>query len=106
MLDDPVLPERLRIFVISAIAYFILPNDIIPEEIHGPYGYVDDIFLTALVADKVRRETGSDEILTGNWEGEADILALVEDVLARETELIGDNRGRILKYLGLGQLID
>lgn len=101
MLDDPVLPDQLRTLVISGIAYFILPNDIIPEEIYGPYGYVDDIFLAALVADKVRRVTGSDDIITGNWDGEADILSLIDEVLEREGELISDNKGKILKYVGL-----
>lgn len=100
MLDDPTLPIRLRPIVISAIAYFILPNDIIPEELHGPYGYVDDIFLSAFIADKVRNEIGSDEILTDNWDGEADILPLIEEILSKEEELIGDQKKRILEYIG------
>ena len=63
-LDDPRLPSRLRPLVSCAIAYFILPAEIIPEEIYGPYGYVDDIFLCAFVADQVREQAGMDEILT------------------------------------------
>ena len=105
MLDDPILPIRLRPMVISAIAYFILPNDIIPEELHGPYGYVDDIFLSAFVADLVRTELGSEEILTNNWNGEADILSLIEEILSKEEELIGDQKKRILGYIGYEYLI-
>jgi uncharacterized membrane protein YkvA (DUF1232 family) len=60
LLDDPMLPGRLRPLVLAAVAYFILPADIIPEDLQGPYGYVDDIFLGAFVADLVRRELGSD----------------------------------------------
>ncbi len=41
-----------------------LPADIISEDISGPYGYADDIWLCAWVADIVRREVGSDDILT------------------------------------------
>ncbi len=33
--------------VLSTIAYFTLPVDIIPEDIEGPNGYIDDIFLCA-----------------------------------------------------------
>jgi uncharacterized membrane protein YkvA (DUF1232 family) len=105
LLDDPLLPGRLRSLVLAAIAYFILPADIIPEDLHGPYGYVDDIFLGAFVADQVRRELGSDDILTSNWEGEAPIMSLIQDILAGEKELIGEERGRILGYIGYEHLM-
>jgi uncharacterized membrane protein YkvA (DUF1232 family) len=104
LLDDPALPGRLRGLVLAAIAYFILPADIIPEDVHGPYGYVDDIFLTAFVADVVRREIRSDNILVVNWDGEALILPLITDILAEEKNLIGDERERILSYIGYAQL--
>lgn len=100
LLDDPLLPGRLRPLVIAAIAYFILPADIIPEDIHGPYGYVDDIFLCAFVADRVLREMDSEDILVNNWDGEASIVPLVQDILAQEADLIGDQRERILWYIG------
>ena len=106
MLDDPLLPGRLRPLVIAAVAYFILPADIIPEDIHGPYGYVDDIFLCAFVADQVRREIGSEDILVNNWDGEAPIVPLVQDILAQEADLIGDQRERILWYIGYEYLED
>jgi len=100
LLDDPLLPGRLRPLVVAAIAYFILPADIIPEDIHGPYGYADDIFLCAFVADRVLQEIGSEDILITNWDGEALIVPLVQDILAQETNLIGDQRERILWYIG------
>lgn len=100
MLDDPRLPTRLRPLVVGAIAYFILPADVIPEEIEGPYGYVDDIFLCALMADRVAKEIGSFDILVDNWDGEAPLLPLIDDILAREEVLIGRNRGKILNYIG------
>jgi uncharacterized membrane protein YkvA (DUF1232 family) len=100
LLDDPLLPSRLRPLLLGAIAYFILPADIIPEDIEGPYGYVDDIFLCAFVADHIRRELGSDDILQENWDGEAPLPPLIEDILASEPVLIGDKRTLILGYIG------
>jgi uncharacterized membrane protein YkvA (DUF1232 family) len=105
LLDDPMLPGRLRPLVLAAIAYFILPADIIPEDVNGPYGYVDDIFLGAFVADRVCREVGSENILVGNWDGEAPIIALVRDILASEKDLIGDERERILAYIGYAHFL-
>lgn len=101
LLDDPRLPERMRPMVLSTIAYFILPVDIIPEDIEGPYGYVDDIFLCALTARHISHELQLDAILTENWDGECPVLPLIEDVLTREKELIGEQRWKMLKYIGM-----
>ncbi len=43
LLDDPDLPKELSQQVIAAIAYFVLPTDVFPEDIYGPVGYIDDI---------------------------------------------------------------
>jgi uncharacterized membrane protein YkvA (DUF1232 family) len=106
LLDDPELPLALRPLISSAIAYFILPADIISEELHGPYGYVDDIWLCAYVADVVRRQLDDEAILVENWDGEAPIIPLILEVLDKEQDLIGDERERILWYTGCAQLLE
>jgi uncharacterized membrane protein YkvA (DUF1232 family) len=100
LLDDARLPKRLRPLVLAAIAYFILPVDIIPEELEGPYGYVDDIWLCAYVAERVRREVGGVEILVENWDGEAPVVGLVEEVLAEEGLVGGEKSEQVLAYIG------
>lgn len=103
LLDDPLLPPKLRPLVLSAVAYFILPADVIPEDLHGPYGYVDDIFLCAFVADRIRKEIG-EQILVESWDGEAPLIELIEDILDHEAELIGEEKPKILSYIGHEQL--
>ncbi len=105
ILDDPLLPSRLRPLVLAGIAYFILPVDVVPEDIYGPYGYVDDLFLTAFIAQKVREFVGSDEIIETNWDGEAPIIPLIQEILEREEELIGDKKNQIFQFIGLPILL-
>lgn len=105
LLDDPRLPGRLKPLVSCAIAYFIIPADIISEEIHGPYGYIDDIFFCAYVADQVRTLTNNADLLSENWEGEGDIIQLVEEILEQESTLIGDQKDLILQYTGCTDLL-
>jgi uncharacterized membrane protein YkvA (DUF1232 family) len=100
LLDDPRLPKKLRLLVLAAVAYFILPVDIIPEEMEGPYGYVDDIWLCAFVADRVTKKTGTDEILVSNWDEEGAIIPLIEEILNGEKNLIGDKGDLIFGYIG------
>ena len=104
LLDDPLLPGRLSQLVIASIAYFIKPSDIIPEEDLGPEGYVDDIFLCAFVAEKVMTETGSEGILTNNWDGKRPVIPLIKEILKREKELIGNDRDCIMEFIGYDQL--
>ncbi|HSD56722.1 MAG TPA: DUF1232 domain-containing protein [Methanotrichaceae archaeon] len=104
LLDDPALPKEMSQLVIAAIAYFILPEDVIPEDKYGPRGYVDDLFLCAFVADQVMRETGSEEILTRNWDGKVSIVPLIKNILEREKELLGDKKENIMQYIGYEQL--
>jgi uncharacterized membrane protein YkvA (DUF1232 family) len=104
LLDDRALPRSMSPLVIAAIAYFILPEDIIPEEKYGPIGYVDDIYLCAFIANEVTKESSSPDILTRNWDGNVPIATLVREILDREKELIGDKKDRIMQYIGYDQL--
>jgi len=104
LLDDRDLPRSMSPLVIAAIAYFILPEDIIPEEKYGPIGYVDDIYLCAFVANEVRKESGSSDILARNWDGDVPVNDLVNEILERETEIIADKKDRIMQYIGYDQL--
>jgi len=104
LLDDSALPRSMSPLVIAAIAYFILPEDIIPEEKYGPAGYVDDIYLCAFVANEVTKESTSPDILIRNWDGKVPITSLIREILDREKELIGDKKDRIMQYIGYDQL--
>jgi uncharacterized membrane protein YkvA (DUF1232 family) len=104
LLDDRALPRSISPLVIAAIAYFILPEDIIPEEKYGPVGYVDDIYLCAFVANEVTKESSSSDILARNWDGNVPVAKLVREILDREKELIGDKKDRIMQYIGYDQL--
>lgn len=104
LLDDRALPRSISPLIIAAIAYFILPEDIIPEEKYGPAGYVDDIYLCAFVANEVTKESGSTDILSRNWDGKRPVVELIKEILDREGELIGDKKERIMQYVGYDQL--
>jgi len=104
LLDDQDLPRSMSPLVIAAIAYFILPEDIIPEEKFGPIGYVDDIYLCAFVANEVTKESASPDILARNWDGNVPIAPLIKEILDREKELIGDKKDHIMQYIGYDQL--
>jgi superfamily I DNA/RNA helicase len=76
------------------------------EALHGPYGYVDVIWLCAYVADVVCQQLGGEAILVENWGGEPLLLPLIHEIMDKEHDLIGDERERILWYTGCAQLVN
>jgi uncharacterized membrane protein YkvA (DUF1232 family) len=105
LLDDPRLPPRLRPMVLAAIAYFVLPADIISESLEGPFGYIDDIWLCAFVANHIQQKLGED-ILVANWDGEAPLLQLIKDILTQGESFLGEKKALILQYISYERLVD
>ncbi len=100
LMKDPRLTQHQRLLVDAAIAYLVSPNDVIPEEEVGPYGYLDDIFCCAYVASRIADELGW-EILEEGWTGDTSARDVTQTVLAREHELLGDIGDEILRFAGL-----
>ncbi len=72
----------------SALAYFVIPNDIIPEDIHGPAGYIDDLYACCHVLMDLKEKYGIGR-LSQIWEGEEDfekVLELSYDESKKELE--------------------
>ena len=49
--------DRLR--VSAALGYFVAPRDVIHDEVYGPAGYVDDMFLCCYVLNKLEKKYGN-----------------------------------------------
>jgi uncharacterized membrane protein YkvA (DUF1232 family) len=97
---DPRLQHRHRNWVNAAIAYFVTPDDVVSEEKHGAYGYLDDIFVSAYVSDRIAREVGW-EVIEEAWKGELPARDVARAVLEREQELLGDQGEEALRSAGL-----
>ena len=82
----------------SAVAYFILPFDLIPEAIVGPLGYMDDLVFAAYVLNKILNDTDA-AILREHWSGNGDVLEAIQRVLNAADTLVETNVTKRLKKL-------
>lgn len=98
--NDPRLQPRHRQWVNAAIAYFVTPDDVVSEEAHGAYGYLDDIFVSAYVSDRIAREVGW-SVIDEAWNGELPVREIARSLLEREQELLGDQGEEALRSAGL-----
>ena len=100
LMKDPRLTREQRLWVDAAIAYLVSPDDVIPEDVVGPYGYLDDVFCCAYVTQRIGEELGWD-VVEEYWTGELSAHEVSRSLLAREQELLGDAGDDILRFAGL-----
>lgn len=100
LLSQKEIKKEMRLEISVAIAYFVAPDDIIPEEIYGPYGYIDDIFISVYILRKVADEFGYD-YLQNLWKHDSNVKEIMDDCYDNSLELLEDKVYPILVYVGL-----
>jgi uncharacterized membrane protein YkvA (DUF1232 family) len=101
LLDDGRVDAEARQKICAALAYFITPFEVMPRDIHGPEGYLDQVYLCLRTVQELRGVL-PDHVLEAAWEGEGDILEVVEQELAGLQEALGEDAlGQIGRYLGV-----
>lgn len=100
LLSQKEINKDLRLEISAAIAYYAVPDDIIPEEIYGPYGYIDDIFISVYVLRKVADEFGY-EYLQKLWKHDSNVREIMDNCYENTLELLEEKVYPILVYVGL-----
>ena len=100
LLSQKEISREMRLEISAAIAYYVAPDDIIPEEIYGPYGYIDDIFISVYILRKVADEFGYD-YLQNLWKHDSNVKEIMDDCYDNSLELLEDKVYPILVYVGL-----
>jgi uncharacterized membrane protein YkvA (DUF1232 family) len=100
LLEDHRTPQSVKPLINAAIAYFVAPYDVLPEEVYGAEGFIDDIFICFYVIRKLADSIDTD-LLEDNWEGDEPLFDVVDDAYDEVEEIIGKDGERILNYVGL-----
>ena len=100
LLDEDIDRES-RLEINAAISYYVVPMDVIPEQIYGPYGYIDDIYITVYVLRNVAEKYGYD-LLQEVWDFPNDVKEVMDDCYEKSFEVLEDDQiESILAYVGL-----
>ena len=93
--------QEIRRDLCGAIAYYVVPMDVIPEKEWGPYGYIDDIYLSVHVLRNVAEEYGYD-FIQKIWDKPQDIKSVMDDCKSKSLEVLKEDQIKaILTYVGL-----
>jgi uncharacterized membrane protein YkvA (DUF1232 family) len=96
---DKEVPRSTRALIGGALAYFVLPFDLLPEALLGPVGYLDDLVLATAVLSQA---LGGDlePYARKHWSGSEDLRVVLRDVAETAQSLLGqDLYGRLKRLL-------
>jgi uncharacterized membrane protein YkvA (DUF1232 family) len=85
--DDRV-PEARRRLLVAALVYVMSTGDLLPEAVIGPVGMADDLVVVAQTLEAVLR-AGPADLALGLWQGEGELEAVVQGVLADGEAMVG-----------------
>ena len=95
---DKQVPASARAMIGGALAYFILPVDLLPEAFAGAGGFVDDLVLAAAV---LTHTFGGDlePYARKHWSGAEELRKVLTDVAEAAEGLLGANLYERLRKL-------
>lgn len=100
ILEEKRIEPEIKLKVSAAIAYFVIPYDVIPEQIYGPSGYIDDIFVCAHVIGDIKNDLGYG-MLESIWDNQEDLNDIIEECYEKSSAILEEKTDEILKYVGL-----
>jgi uncharacterized membrane protein YkvA (DUF1232 family) len=97
---DKHVPASTRAMIGGALAYFVLPVDLLPEAILGGAGFMEDLVLAAAVLSQA---FGGDlePYARKHWSGSEDLRVVIRDISETAQSLLGQNLyDRLRKLMG------
>lgn len=96
---DPQVPAPTRSLIGGALAYFLLPFDLLPEALVGGLGFADDLVLAAAVLTQALGPELEPRAQL-YWSGRRELRRVLQDVVGTAQSLLGENLvGRLERLL-------
>jgi uncharacterized membrane protein YkvA (DUF1232 family) len=87
---DKNVPGGTRAMIGGALAYFVLPADLLPEMILGGAGFLDDLVLAAAVLSQAFGGE-LEPYARKHWSGAEDLRIVLKDISETAQSLLGQN---------------
>ncbi|BDZ68743.1 RNA-binding domain-containing protein [Methanobacterium ferruginis] len=102
LLINSALSVDMKLKLSTALAYFVAPNDIIPEDKYGPYGYIDDIFLCSHVLKDISTQIDHG-ILEECWCGQENLEKVINTCYAESMFILGKKCNTVLEFVSFAE---
>lgn len=100
LFGDARIGRSHRALVNAVLSYFVVPEDLLPEAELGPWGLLDDLYLSAHVYRMLDRELPR-EILREAWRGDDDLHQTMDTIYKETRAALGKQTKDVLRLAGL-----
>ncbi len=98
ILVSETTPTVTRVRIIVALSYLLTPVDVIPEEVYGLEGYIDDFAVLVLTLNSIKNNL-SKRIIRKNWKGGSNIIEFIETSVEKTPLFLNKNILREFKRI-------
>jgi uncharacterized membrane protein YkvA (DUF1232 family) len=100
-LEDDTIDHDDRVKINAALAYIVVPNDIIPEDVYGLWALIDDVYVGAYVLSLLKQNYH--DTLVKLWNNDEDFDKAVDICMLESKKFLEEKNliEKILEYAGL-----
>ncbi|HEY9702896.1 MAG TPA: DUF1232 domain-containing protein [Allocoleopsis sp.] len=101
MLDSDVIDKESRILINAALGYLVVPNDVVPEDVYGPYGYMDDMYVACVVLKKLKDYYY--DTIQRVWNDNESFESILDRCFSKSEKFLDEKnlKEKLLRYSGL-----
>lgn len=99
------IPSPHRQMINSVISYFVLPDDLLPEDELGVFGYLEDLYLSAYVIQHLEKEDDLKILVEKKWTRDEDVFQtarLIIDELEKTSDpSVNEAVSQVVSFTGI-----
>jgi len=104
LLDEEQLIQEDRMIANCGISYLVVPSDVLPEDVYGVKGFMDDLFVCCVVLKELNGKYP--DLIRKHWNNtvdDAEFDKVVDRCYYKSSQVIDEEnlRDKILRYAGL-----
>ncbi|HIH32045.1 TPA: DUF1232 domain-containing protein [Candidatus Woesearchaeota archaeon] len=101
MLDHDEVDRESRALINTALGYFVAPDDILPDDVYGPEGFMDDVFVCSVVMNQLYEFYP--DLMNKLWDNPLSIRDAIQKTYDESSKYLEEHdlKQRILDYAGL-----
>lgn len=97
-LADEEVPHHTKMSITTALVYILVPSDLIPELLLGPFGMIDDVYVALyVIVETLFISEISDDKIRKYWPGKTEDLLSLKEKYAEISNLLGANLVGLIK---------
>jgi uncharacterized membrane protein YkvA (DUF1232 family) len=105
LLDEEDVYVSYGHMINAALAYFVIPNDVIPEDVYGAWGYIDDMYICSAVLRKIYVDFP--QKVDNYWPLTDEISKVLEKTYSKSKKMLEEKglREKVMNFSGMDEFI-